>query len=118
MKKLNGTIRVKYINCEYFLSVKDSRGKKLCSGSEYDPKVRKAFQELDEQKIASVNWFISKANESYVFDVNMGSVAIGENWGIDFWMEGGWLEDWSNCFSLGSENVKIKELKKEALAKN
>lgn len=118
MKGLNGTIRVRYIDCNYFLSVMDSTGKELYDGSMYDSEIRKAFCDLDEHEIASVDWFISKANESYVFDVNMGSVAIGENWAIDFWMEGGWLEDWSNCFSLGSENVKIKELKKEALAKN
>lgn len=110
MKKLNGTIRVKCIDFEYFLSVEDSTGKNICEGSQVDSEIRKAFRELDNQDIATVQWFISKANETYVFDVNIGRVKLGDNWGLDFLIEGGWLEDWGTCYSLGP-NTKIKNLK-------
>lgn len=110
MKKLNGTIRVSCIDFDYFLTVEDPAGKKICEGSQYDSEIREAFRGLSNQDIASVEWFISKANETYVFDVNVGKVKPGDNWALNFLMEGGWVQDWGDCHSLGA-NAKIKNLK-------
>lgn len=91
----NWIVRVTYKNHSYHLRVEDYAGNMLAEGDMYDNSVLK----LLKQTLVGSEWFINKANETYVWNINNGGLKLG-NWGWSCIVEGGTIEDWGDCYNL------------------
>lgn len=94
-ENLNCFITVSYKDHNYHLEIQDYDGKVLAEGNNWDSSVLK----LLKQTSVGPEWFVNKANETYVWDINHGTLKLGDWW----WgctIEGGTVEDWGDCHNF------------------
>jgi hypothetical protein len=91
----NWIVRVIYKNHSYYLRVEDYAGEVLAEGDTCDSSVLKLLKQTN----VGAEWFVNKANETYVWNINNGELKVG-NWGWSCIVEGGAIEDWGDCSNL------------------
>lgn len=96
---MNCLIHVNYKNHDYNFEITDYAGTKLANGSIQDKAVNDVIKSFSNKNINNPKWFIDKANETYVYDINNKSLELGD-WACSFIIEGGFLEDWTSCYNL------------------
>lgn len=96
---MNWVIVVTYKDHDYYLCIKDYSDKIIAEGLPWDSSVRKLLKKTEE----GPDWFINKANETYVWDINHNILKLGD-WGWAALLEGGCVEDWSDCYNLNQND--------------
>lgn len=99
MNSQNYIIKVECVGFYYIIRVADAGGKEMCWGFKNDKNINEIIGSFSNKEFSSVEWFINKANECYVYDINKRNLELGD-WCCEFVVKNGTNVTFEKCFNI------------------